>query len=85
VSDESISLDQLLIGQHGTIARIDRSVVGHRLMEMGLVPGTRVGVVRQAPLGDPLDVSVRGYHLSLRKSEARGVWIDAATIAGGGA
>jgi Fe2+ transport system protein FeoA len=51
-------------------------------MEMGLVPGTSVTVVRLAPLGDPIDVSVRGYHLSLRKSEARGVWLIPATVSG---
>lgn len=41
-----------------------------RLREMGLLPGTRVTLVRLAPLGDPLEIHVRGYRLSLRKSEA---------------
>jgi Fe2+ transport system protein FeoA len=39
-------------------------------MEMGLLPGTRVPVVRAAPLGDPLELRVRGYSLSLRRAEA---------------
>jgi ferrous iron transport protein A len=42
-----------------------------RLMELGLLPGTRVEVVRVAPLGDPIELSARGCFLSIRKSEAR--------------
>jgi Fe2+ transport system protein FeoA len=42
-----------------------------RLMEMGVVPGASVRVVRAAPLGDPLEVCVRDYHLALRRSEAQ--------------
>ncbi|MSU22188.1 MAG: ferrous iron transport protein A [Pedosphaera sp.] len=42
----------------------------HRLREMGLLPGTTIKLVRWAPLGDPLEVKVRGYHLSLRKAQA---------------
>lgn len=49
----------------------------HRLMEMGLLPGTPVRVVRMAPLGDPIDLEVRGYHLSLRKSEAGLIEVEA--------
>ena len=46
-----------------------------RLMEMGLVPGTNIRVVALAPLGDPLEIELRGYRLSLRKSEAERVEI----------
>jgi ferrous iron transport protein A len=45
--------------------------VVQRLLEMGLTEGAVVGVVRAAPLGDPLEVRVRGYRLSLRKDDAR--------------
>jgi Fe2+ transport system protein FeoA len=45
--------------------------VVQRLLEMGLTEGTVVGVVRAAPLGDPLEVRVRGYRLSVRKDDAR--------------
>ena len=45
--------------------------VARRLMEMGFVPGAPVSVVRTAPLGDPLEVRVRNYHLALRRSEAQ--------------
>lgn len=41
-----------------------------RLLEMGLTPGTKIQVVRAAPLGFPIEIKVRGYLLTLRKSEA---------------
>lgn len=47
-----------------------------RLREMGLMPGTALELVRTAPLGDPLEVKVRGYHLTLRKSEADHVLVE---------
>lgn len=47
-----------------------------RLMELGLVPGTRVEFVRSAPLGDPFELLVRGTHLSLRRSDAEQVHVD---------
>ncbi len=55
----------------GTI-RCERAI-RVRLLEMGLVPGTEVSVTRRAPLGDPIELSIRGYSLSIRKAEARGV------------
>ncbi len=45
-------------------------------MEMGLLPGTRVDVVRLAPLGDPMDLRVRGFHLSIRREEAARVQVE---------
>lgn len=47
-----------------------------RLMEMGLLTGTMVELVRFAPLGDPVEIKVRGYHLTLRKHEAEQVLVD---------
>lgn len=47
-----------------------------RLMEMGLVPGTDVRVVSVAPLGDPLEIELRGYRLSLRRNEAERVEVS---------
>jgi len=49
-----------------------------RLREMGLLVGTKVTLVRTAPLGDPLELKVRGYHLTLRKSEADHVMVEPA-------
>jgi Fe2+ transport system protein FeoA len=43
---------------------------------MGLLPGTPVSLVRLAPLGDPLELKVRGYHLSVRKAEADHIWVE---------
>lgn len=65
----------------GGLARVE-SIAGDdeismRLMEMGLVPGTEVRVVALAPLGDPLEIELRGYRLSLRKSEAERVEVVA--------
>ena len=50
--------------------------VRRRLLEMGLLPGTELSVVRRAPLSDPIEVRLRGYSLSLRKSEAAGVTVS---------
>jgi ferrous iron transport protein A len=48
-----------------------------RLMELGLVPGTPVELVRRAPLGDPIELRVRGTHLSIRRTEAERIHVDA--------
>ncbi|HYX31168.1 MAG TPA: FeoA family protein [Pyrinomonadaceae bacterium] len=62
---------------HDTIARIasiDRTDThGLRLMEMGLVPGAPVRVIKTAPFGDPIQVCVHNYHLALRRTEARSI------------
>ena len=47
-----------------------------RLMEMGLTPGTRVVLIKRAPLGDPLEIRVRDYHVSLRKRDAARVSVE---------
>ena len=64
-------LARLAPGERGVIARLGGDpAIARRLMELGLVPGTLVEMVRRAPLGDPIELSVRGVHLSLRRSEA---------------
>ena len=72
-------LSDLAAGSGGVIRDIP---VGHdehitRLRELGLVPGTRIRVVRRAPLGDPIEVSVRGSRLAMRRSEARHIHVVA--------
>ena len=68
------TLDELPIGESAVVHRVAcQRRVGRRLMEMGLLPGTRIEMVRRAPLGDPLEVRLRGYLLSLRRAEATGV------------
>ena len=65
------SLLDLPVGQHAEIASIDcERRLSRRLMEMGLLPGTRVRVVRVAPLGDPIELRLRNYSLSVRRAEA---------------
>lgn len=61
-------------GPHG--ARAGTDAVAQRLSELGFVEGTRLRVVRFAPLGDPMEVEIRGYHLSLRRSEASLVEVE---------
>jgi len=64
---------------HGTEARVvsvdGESTVARRLMEMGVVPGAPVCVIKAAPLGDPIEVRVRGYHLALRRAEAQTITV----------
>ncbi|MGE0786894.1 MAG: ferrous iron transport protein A [Sandaracinaceae bacterium] len=50
--------------------------VARRLWEMGMLPGTRVRLTRVAPLGDPLELRLRGYSLSIRKQEAGAIVVD---------
>ncbi|MDH3727754.1 MAG: ferrous iron transport protein A [Myxococcales bacterium] len=65
------SLADLPLGQAAEIVSIDCDrVISRRLMEMGLLPGTKVRVVRVAPLGDPIELHVRDYALSVRRAEA---------------
>ena len=71
------TLNDLREGERGTILEIDGSdSVAARLMEMGLIPGEVVQMIGQAPLGDPVEYSVVGYRLSLRRIEARRVRIE---------
>lgn len=66
-----MNLAQLRIGASGRVVQVEGvDEVSLRLMEMGLVPGTEFTLRGAAPLGDPLELEVRGYRLSLRKSEA---------------
>ncbi len=48
-------------------------IVRRKLMDLGLLPGTKVKIIRRAPLGDPIEISVKGYQLSLRTCEAEHV------------
>jgi ferrous iron transport protein A len=72
-----MTLDQLENGQPATIRKIaGKGAVRRRLMDMGLVKGVSIEMVKAAPMGDPVEYLLRGYHLSLRKSEAQMVEID---------
>jgi Fe2+ transport system protein FeoA len=69
-------LSTLIPGERAVVARIDIPPEQRgRLMEMGLLPGTSVELVRFAPLGDPVEIKLRNYHLSLRKHEAEKILV----------
>ena len=71
------SLSTLLVGESGRICGfLLPDDLRHRLLEMGLTKGAVCSIVRFAPLGDPLELEVRGYRLSLRKAEAEGVLVE---------
>ncbi len=74
-----MNLAQLTVGASATIQAYPQAGAAFtRLREMGLLPGTRITLVRIAPLGDPIEIQVRGYRLSLRKSEAALIEVVAA-------
>jgi ferrous iron transport protein A len=76
MSVPSQPLTSLAVGTAGTVAEIKVAPENRgRLLEMGLLVGTPVELVRFAPLGDPVEVKVRGYHLTLRKHEAEQIWV----------
>ncbi|MEW5763037.1 MAG: FeoA family protein [Bacillota bacterium] len=71
------ALNRLRPGSRGKVARVEATgSLRRRIMEMGLVPGAEVVVEGVAPLGDPVEVTVKGYHLTLRKSEAEAVLVE---------
>jgi Fe2+ transport system protein FeoA len=70
-------LSQIQIGQVVQISRIGgEGSFRRRLLELGLVPGTRVELLRVAPLGDPVELLVRGASLSIRKAEASAIEVQ---------
>ena len=72
-----MNLAQTRIGQVVTVAHVaGEGSFRRRLMELGLVPGTRIEVIGVAPLGDPLELLVRGGSLSIRRAEAAGVTVN---------
>lgn len=73
----STTLDRLSPGESGKVLRLSGEArVRRRLMDMGVTPGAEVLVERLAPLGDPIEIEVRGYHLSLRKREAAQIAVE---------
>ena len=72
-----MTLDQLRPGSEGRIKRLSvRDKLGQRLMDMGVYPGLRLKVIRNAPLQDPMEVELEGYFVSLRHDEARFVEVE---------
>ncbi|HCA46148.1 MAG TPA: DtxR family transcriptional regulator, partial [Armatimonadetes bacterium] len=76
-TENSTTLDRLSPGKRGKVLRLSgEPQIRRRLMDMGLTPGAEIEVERLAPLGDPIEIEVRGYHLSLRKREAAGIAVE---------
>ena len=74
---EPLTLDQLAPGQRARVKKVGgQGAVRRRLMDMGMVSGVEVELLKAAPLGDPLEYLLRGYHLSLRKAEAQAIEIE---------
>jgi Fe2+ transport system protein FeoA len=70
-------LKDLKPGQRCKIVKVrGQGATNKRILEMGVTPGSVIELERVAPLGDPIDVKVRGYHLSLRKEEADGIDVE---------
>jgi Fe2+ transport system protein FeoA len=83
---ERVSLAQLRPGQSGVVESVaPDDAVTQRLRDLGFVAGTRIAVLRAAPLGDPVLYELRGYELSLRRSEASRVRIRSVDGSGIGA
>lgn len=69
-------LSELAVGQVAVIHSFEKDEIFIKLMEMGCVPGELVKVEQKAPLGDPISISVAGYHLSLRLNEANSIFVE---------
>lgn len=71
------SLSKFSVGEKGVIKAVSgEGRIRRRLFDMGVTPGAEVLLRKKAPLGDPLEVSIRGYELSLRKTEAACVMME---------
>jgi len=71
------TLNEIAVGQTGTVVGFINGTSGYRqkLLAMGLLKGTRFKVVRVAPLGDPMEITVRDFSLSLRRDEAKALLV----------
>jgi Fe2+ transport system protein FeoA len=78
---EVCPMGELPIGSTASITEVrGEGRLRRRIFDMGLTPGTEVYIRKRAPLGDPLEITVRGYELTLRKSEAMNVMVKATAL-----
>lgn len=74
---QQINLSDLKPGQKATITSVTgKGAARRRMIDMGMTKGSQVEVIRKAPMGDPIDFRVKGYHLSLRKAEAERILVE---------
>ncbi len=72
-----MTLDRLAIGKSAVITAVGgEGALRLRLLDMGLIPRTRVTVAKAAPMGDPIEIRVRGYELTLRKEDAAHIEVN---------
>ena len=72
-----MTLDELHIGRKGRITTVGgEGILRCRLLDMGLIPQTIVSVTKVAPMGDPMELLLRGYSLTLRKEDARNITVE---------
>ncbi len=72
------TLKDVKVGNHAVIAKLHgEGALKRRIMDMGLTKGTEVYIRKVAPLGDPIEMTVRGYELSIRKSDAEKIEVEA--------
>lgn len=72
-----MTLNELKTGRSGTITAVGgQGVLRRRLLDMGLTPGTRVMVRKVAPMGDPIEIRLRGYELTIRLEEAAKIRVE---------
>ena len=70
-------LSELKLKKSGKVKKIeDQGTLNKRLLDMGIIKGTDIEVIKIAPLGDPINIKVKGYHLSLRKEEAARILVE---------
>ncbi len=70
-------LTELPVGQDARVVTVNgESSVTRRLLEMGVIPGVTVQVVKMAPFGDPIEIRVRGYSLAMRRNEANAIEVS---------
>lgn len=75
-----MTLDELCTGEHGSIISVGgRGALRRHLMDMGLTPGTGVFIRKVAPFGDPIEINLRGYELTLRKDDASKIEVNKVT------
>ena len=80
VEEKAMTLAELKPGETGRIVRVGSvGSIRRRIVDMGAVSGTNVTVVKVAPLGDPIEVKIKGYSLTLRKEEAEAITVEAQT------
>lgn len=71
------TLDQFIPGDRGRVLKVGgQGAIRRRLLDMGITPGTQILLIKTAPMGDPLEITLRGFNLSIRKEDAKYIEMD---------